>query len=97
MTSRLANPTRLTMRRIDFNLRRWGQFRRVRYLKCEVDWRWSECGCSWQLSCKMKIFAYEFCGKWGSRGESPSLMAIKVLAETGFLEVVSVNDRKAGM
>ena len=61
MTSRLANPTRLTLRRIvtrriDFSLRRWGQCRRVRYLKCEVVWRWSECGHSWQLSCSYEAF-----------------------------------------
>ena len=56
VTSRLANPTRLTMRRIDFSLRRWGQCRRVRYLKCEVVWRWSECGHSWQLSCSYEAF-----------------------------------------
>ena len=56
MTSRLANPTRLTMRRIDFSSRRWGQCRRVRYLKCEVVWRWSECGHSWQLSCSYEAF-----------------------------------------
>ena len=34
---------------------------------------------------------------WGSRGGSPSLMAIKEPAETGILRWIVVNDRKAGM
>ena len=45
----------------------------------------------------MKLFACEICGTWGSRGESLSLMAIKVLAETIQLDVIYVYDRKAGM
>ena len=33
----------------------------MRYLECEVGWRWPECGRSWQLSCSMKLLLVELC------------------------------------
>ena len=45
----------------------------------------------------LKLIIVVFCDMRGSRGESPSLMAIKILAETMLLDMMYVYDRKAGM
>ena len=45
----------------------------------------------------MKLFACGILCTWGSRGGSPSLMAIKEPAETGILRWIFVNDRKTGL
>ena len=45
----------------------------------------------------MKLFACGILWTWGSRGGSPSLMAIKEPAETGILRWIFVNDRKTGL